>query len=86
MITYTVVIEQLDEKHCTVHFETKRENETQAELADAEILANHLRVASDEIAQRYASIGAVSVLDGAQDIIPELKEQIRKKQQGDDRK
>ena len=81
MITYTVVIEQLDDKRCSVQFNTKRENETQGELADAEIVAGHLRAASDQITERYAANGPVNVLDGAQDFIPELKEEIRRKGQ-----
>jgi hypothetical protein len=79
MITYTVVIDQLDGKRCSVQFKTKRENETQAELADAEIVAGHLRAASDEITERYTANGPVSVLDRAQQVIPELKEEIRRK-------
>ena len=79
MITYTVVIEQLDGKRCSVQFGTKRDNETQGELQDAEIVAEHLRAASDEITARYATNGPVNVLDGAQDFIPELKEEIRRR-------
>ncbi len=52
MITYTVVIEQLDDRRCSVQIITKRENETQGELADAEIVAGHLREASDRITER----------------------------------
>ncbi len=85
MITYTVVIGQLDDQRCSVHFATERKNETQGELADAEIVAGHLRKASDQITQRYAANGPVNVLDGAQDFIDNLKEQIRNKGDNHDR-
>jgi hypothetical protein len=82
MITYTVVIDQLDGQRCSVQFKTDRQNETQAELADATIVAEHLRAASEQITERYTANGPVSVLDGADDLIPDLKEQIRRRGEG----